>query len=166
MDQRRRNIDAVHAFYRALQAQDMNSANALLTDDVELYILGRTPLSGRWVGKHEGMAELAKRVFALIEPATWDFGRNYKIVCADDAGVVAFFLGGGRSIHGKAYDQTYLELFRFRGDRISRIYEMVDTVMIEDALLDNPLARPERNPPLPLDMSLIDGEGPPARTSS
>lgn len=161
MDQRRRNIDAVHAFYRALQAQDMARANDLLTDDVELYILGRTALSGRWIGKHEGLAELAKRVFALIEPGSWDFGRNYKIVCADDAGVVAFFLGGGRSIHAKDYKQTYLELFRFRGDKISRIYEMVDTVMIEDALLNNPLRTPETDPKFPLDMSLIDGEGPP-----
>jgi len=158
MSARQKNIDTVHIFYEALRNQDMEAANAVLTDDVELYIVGRTPVSGRWVGKDHGMVELATKVFSLIEPGTWNFGRNYKIVCADDAAVVAMFEGGGKSIHGHDYTQTYMELFNFRDQKISNIYEMIDTAMIETSLFDNPLSIPESDPVLPLNMSKIAGE--------
>ena len=47
--------------------------------------------------------------------------------------------GGGPTVNGGRYDQTYCEIFTIRDGLIIEMHNFFDTVLVEDALFSNRL---------------------------
>jgi len=128
---------------------DQEALLAIQTDDVVYNVAGRTPISGRWVGKSFLTGEAQSMVFGALDPERFRFSRRWKIMCADAERVVGFMEADGPTRSGKRYNQRYCQVFAFRDGRISEVWEFFDSCLAEEALFDNPLSRPEQEPAEP-----------------
>jgi uncharacterized protein len=147
---REENIEVVKRWFAALKNVDMETYFSLFDPDVEWRMIGNTCLSGTWRGK-EGIQDVATQLFSRFVPGECSWGETYRIVCADENGVVVLDSGGGKSILGRDYNQTYVHIFKIRNGLFYRVYEFFDTVLTESALYGNELQTPEKKPAVPLD---------------
>ena len=144
---RQRNIDLVTRYFEAMAAGDWAGVEAMYHDDIVIHMAGTTPASGRLEGKAAVVNDLvAAQVHAAMLPEEMRFARRWKVMCADDERVVVIMEGGGPTLAGDVYDQTYCEIFRFQDGRVIEMHAFFDTALAERALFDNPL-RVERGPP-------------------
>jgi uncharacterized protein len=135
----------IERFYAALEAFDVETLLDLHHEDCVVHVLGRTPVSGRFAGR-EGLAEVAAKVFEQLVPDQVRFATRWRIVAVDGDCVVAFMQGGGPTLGGVPYDQTYCQVFHLRDGRIAEMHEFLDTVVVEAALFGNHLERPQQDP--------------------
>ncbi len=147
---REENIEVVKRFYASLKNLDFDAYFGLLDPDIEFRMNGNIPLSGTWRG-HEGIGEVAKGLFELMEQGQFCWGDVYRIVCADGDGAVALSYGGGKTKLGRQYNQAYAHIFKIRKGKIYRFYEFFDTVLSESALYGNDLTIPEKKPGILID---------------
>ncbi len=137
---RQQNIDDLNRYFQAMHDGDWVTVKAMYHDDIVIHMAGTTPASGRLEGKSAVTDDLvAAQVHAALVPETMHFARRWKIMCADDERVVAIMEGGGPTLSGDVYDQTYCEIFRFEGGRIIEMHAFFDTALAERALFGNPL---------------------------
>lgn len=137
---RQQNIDDINRYFQAMHAGDWATVKAMYHDDIVIHMAGTTPASGRLEGKNAVTNDLvAAKVHAALVPETMHFARRWKVMCADDERVVAIMEGGGPTLSGDVYDQTYCEIFRFKGGRIIEMHAFFDTALAERALFGNPL---------------------------
>lgn len=145
---RQHNIDLVTRYFSAMSAGDWATVEAMYHDDIVIHMAGATPASGRLEGKAAVTDTLiAAQVHGALVPEAMHFARRWKVMCADDDRVVAIMEGGGPTLSGDVYDQTYCEIFRFQDDRLIEMHAFFDTVLAERALFGNRLAEP-RDPPV------------------
>lgn len=143
MPDRESNIALIEEYYACLKSGDFDALAALHSDDVVFNMLGSTPVSGRWEGKEQCFGPLvADLVVGKLVPGKHAFAKKWKIMCADDARVVAIMQGGGPGLNGEQYDQTYGQMFTI-GERdgeakITELHEFYDTALVELVLNDNP----------------------------
>lgn len=133
------NIAIATRFYEALADGDFDALADLHSDDVIFNLLGTTPVSGRWEGKAECFGPLvADAVVGKLDPATIQFSRQWRIMCADDERVVGLMRGGGMAKNGHEYLQTYCQIMTIKNGKIVEMHELFDTALVELALNDNP----------------------------
>lgn len=143
------NIELIHRFFSTLANQDLEGFFELFSPDIELQIIGNTPVSGRWQG-HKQFREVLGEVFAAMKPGTYSWGNDYRIVCADDDGAVTMMNGGGITNFEREYRQTYVHVSKIHGGKIVRMYEFFDTSPAQYALFGNDLKVPEKKVNHPL----------------
>ena len=137
------NIATLTAYFTAMSAGEWDTVEGLYHDDIVVHMAGSTPLSGRLEGKTAITEDLISRtVMARMDPAHMHFARRWRIMCADDERVTAIMEGGGPTVTGDRYDQTYCEIFRFQDGKIIEMHAFMDTTLVERCLFDNPLATP------------------------
>ena len=140
---RQQNIDLLNRYFTHMNRGEWEAVEAMYHDDVVVQLAGTTPASGRLEGKAMVTDELiAQQVHGALVPETMHFARRWKIMCADDERVVAIMEGGGPTLAGDVYDQTYCEIFRFKDDKVIEMHAFLDTALVERALFNNPLTEP------------------------
>lgn len=145
------NIALVETYFSAMAAGNWSAVEAMYHDDIVVHMAGSTPASGRIAGKAALTDEMiAAQVHAALVPEEMRFARRWRVMCADEGCVCVIMEGGGPTVSGDRYDQTYCEIFRFKGGRIIELYAFFDTALAERALFGNPLLKP-RSPAPPLD---------------
>lgn len=138
-DARAENVALIERYYQCLHDGDFETLAALHADDVAFNMLGSTPVSGRWEGRQECFGPLvADAVLGKLRPGEYQFGKIWRIMCADDHSVVGIMQGGGPGLNGEIYDQTYCQVFNIREGKISELHEFYDTALVELVLNDNP----------------------------
>jgi len=142
------NRAVIERFFEAQQSGDFETAMGLTHDDMVLNVIGRTPVSGRFVGRDE-IAWVGTTVFEQLIPEEQHVAAKWRIVAAEGDCVVALMQGGGPTKGGVPYDQTYCQIFQLRDGRIAEMLEFLDTVVVEAALFGNMLARPQSDPEVP-----------------
>lgn len=130
-DESRRVIEG---FYEAVAAGDMETVVAIFADDVEVEVMGQSPISGRHVGRADFLAHAMGPVIDALDPETIELAATWEIFAAEDDRVVARMTGRATSKAGKRYDNSYCQLFRVRDGRIAEMYEYLDTALLEDAI--------------------------------
>ena len=88
---------------------------------------------------------IAEKLLQKLDPDRIQFAKEWHIVAAEGERVVGLMKGGGPTVDGKSYDQTYCEIFTIREGKIVEMHNFFDTVLVEDCLFDNPLAAPEKS---------------------
>ncbi|WP_379545259.1 nuclear transport factor 2 family protein [Qipengyuania sp. DSG2-2] len=149
-DKRTANIALAEIYYQALADGDFDALAALHAEDVVFNLVGQTPVSGRWEGKAECFGPLvADMVVGKLDPATLQFSRKWKIMCADEERVVGIMIGGGMGNNGHEYLQTYCQIMTITDGLITQLHEFFDTALVELALNDNPTAKGPTQPQRP-----------------
>lgn len=148
---REENIRLLNRYFSAMSAGDWHTVEDMYHDDVVVHMAGSTPASGRLAGKATVTTGLiARQVHAALDVMKMQFAKRWKIMCADDERVVAIMEGGGPTLSGDHYDQTYCEIFRFQDGKVIEMFAFFDTALAERALFGNPLTA-ERAPLKQLD---------------
>jgi len=140
---RQENIDLLNRYFTHMAKGEWAAVDAMYHDDIVIHMAGTTPASGRLEGKAMVTDELiARQVHGALVPDKMQFARRWKIMCADADRVVAIMEGGGPTLSGDIYDQTYCEIFRFKDGKVIEMHAFLDTVLVERALFNNPLTEP------------------------
>ncbi len=148
---RTRNIELLTTYFSAMAAGEWATVEGLYHDDIVVHMAGSTPASGRLEGRAAVTDDLiAKQVMAVMDMNQMQFARRWKIMCADEERVVAIMEGGGPTVTGDRYDQTYCEIFRFADNKIIEMHAFLDTALVERCLFDNPLQTNREPPASPL----------------
>lgn len=138
---RQNNIDLLNRYFQLMHDGDHQGVEDMYHEDIVVHLAGTTPASGRLEGKAAVTDTLiAKQVHGALVPESIQFAKRWKIMCADDERVVAIMEGGGPTLAGDLYDQTYCEIFRFKDDKVIEMHAFLDTALVERALFQNPLA--------------------------
>jgi ketosteroid isomerase-like protein len=144
---REKNIRLLTRYFTAMAAGDWPTVEDMYHENVVIHMAGTTPASGRLVGKAAVTTGLiAQQVHAALDPKKMQFAKRWKIMCADEERVVAIMEGGGPTLAGDQYEQTYCEIFRFENDKVIEMFAFFDTALAERALFGNPLTH-ERGAP-------------------
>lgn len=140
---RQQNIELLDRYFTLMREGQWEAVEDMYHDDIVIHMAGTTPASGRLAGKAAVTDKLiAEQVHGALVPEGIAFARRWKIMCADDERVVAIMEGGGPTVAGDLYDQTYCEIFRFRDGKVVEMHAFFDTALAERALFHNPLAQP------------------------
>jgi ketosteroid isomerase-like protein len=140
---RQQNIDLLNQYFTLMSNGEWQAVEDMYHDDIVIHMAGTTPASGRLEGKAAVTDELiAQQVHAALVPEKMHFAKRWKIMCADDERVVAIMEGGGPTVSGDVYDQTYCEIFRFQDGKVIEMHAFFDTALAERALFGNALAVP------------------------
>ena len=147
-----RNRELITQWYTALQAGDWQTISDMHADDVVYYMVGSTPVSGKLEGKDECLGEMInKKLLGQLVPEEVRFSQKWRIMCVDDHGGVGVMQGGGPTVSGDMYYQTYCEIFRFENDKIKELHAFFDTALVERCLFGNPLQQARELPQRPFD---------------
>jgi len=141
------NRRLVERWYQALAAGDFETIFDMHHENVVYNMVGNTPVSGRIYGKQaccKGM--IGEKLLEKLVPEQIQFAKEWKIVAAEGDRVVGLMKGGGPTLDGNNYEQTYCEIFTIQGGKIMEMHNFFDTVLVEQCLFENALERPE--PPL------------------
>ena len=143
------NRAVTQQFYEALETSDVETFLAIQHDDVAYNVNGRTPVSGRFEGKAFLVEKVMPLVFGNLQMETFQFSKQWKIMCADENTVVAFMEADGLAKNGERYNQFYCHLFEFREGKIAAVWEFFDSALAQRALFSNPLTQDETPPVTP-----------------
>jgi ketosteroid isomerase-like protein len=147
-----RNRELITQWYTALQDGDWETISDMHADDVVYYMVGSTPVSGKLEGKDECLGEMInKKLLGQLVPEEVRFSQKWRIMCVDEHGGVGVMQGGGPTVSGDMYYQTYCEIFRFENDKIKELHAFFDTALVERCLFGNPLQQPRELPERPFD---------------
>ena len=147
-----RNRQLLTQWYTALQEGDWQTISDMHADDVVYYMVGTTPVSGKLEGKAECLGEMInKKLLGQLVADEVRFSQKWRIMCVDEHGGVGVMQGGGPTLSGDLYHQTYCEIFRFKDDKIQELHAFFDTALVERCLFDNPLQQAREEPQRPFD---------------
>jgi ketosteroid isomerase-like protein len=115
---------------------DMNAGNAdaylgALAEDVRYTVIGSTPFSGTREGRD---AIITQIVMPLMEKLEGFIKVTPQAIFGDGDRVCVQAKGEARTKDGKAYDNTYCFVFRFRGEHIAEVTEYMDTDLVRRVL--------------------------------
>lgn len=147
-----RNRELLTQWYTALEQGDWETIGDMHADDVVYYMVGSTPVSGKLEGKDECLGEMInKKLLGQLVPEEVRFSQKWRIMCVDDHGGVGVMEGGGPTVSGDMYYQTYCEIFRFENDKIKELHAFFDTALVERCLFGNHLQESREQPKRPFD---------------
>lgn len=112
-------------FFEALYGGELDAAFELLADDVEWWLIGNLPASGRYVGKDAIRDELLAPFAPVWEGRAQTLAIN-NVVANDDHAVLEL-TGRGTTAHGNQYENFYCYVVRTRDGLIERIRGYTDT---------------------------------------
>lgn len=124
----------VEAFYKAVAAGDTDGVVAAFAEDVEVEVMGRSPIAGRHVGREAFIADAWSQVTDELDPDTVKMADTWEIFAAEGDRVVARMTGIAATRSGKRYDNSYCHLFRIRDGRIAEMIEYLDTALLDEAI--------------------------------
>jgi ketosteroid isomerase-like protein len=125
----------VDSFYNAIKSGDNEILWSLIHDDFTLLCPTRDHiLSGMYQGKSRFFEEVLPQVFGCVEPEQIVFCNEYRILCEDEATVVALAVNKGRARSGESYDQAYLHVFKCTEGQVLTLIEGFDTALANRAL--------------------------------
>jgi ketosteroid isomerase-like protein len=152
-----RNRELLTQWYTALEQGDWETIGDMHADDVVYYMVGSTPVSGKLEGKDECLGEMInKKLLGQLVPEEVRFSQKWRIMCVDDHGGVGVMEGGGPTVSGDMYYQTYCEIFRFENDKIKELHAFFDTALVERCLFGNHLQQSREQPKRPFDFCRFD----------
>lgn len=124
------NKNVAREFIDAMAKQDVDRFCATLTRDAVIETIGSMAVSAR-----KNAAHVAKELGVLRR--VFPDGMVLKIVTitAEDNRVLCELQGLNTTIDGKRYDNRYIFLFEFTGDKISEVREYQDTALVERVLM-------------------------------
>jgi ketosteroid isomerase-like protein len=116
------DIQAVlHAAYAAIILGNFEVFSESVTDDVELNILGFTPMDGTWRGRNE-VVEAVRKNFALVSDQRPEIEG---MIAQGDSVAVLLRESGVFKSTGQAYSIRGVQWFTFADGKIKRIDEIV-----------------------------------------
>jgi|TARA_B110000908_G_C9989510_1_gene329131 ketosteroid isomerase-like protein len=146
------NRALIEQWYQALASGDWQTVTDLHADDVVYQMLGSTPVSGTLIGKEQCIGEMInKKLLGQLDTNAMAFAKKWRIMCVDDNGGVGIMQGGGPTLNGDAYDQTYCEVFTIKKGKIVELHAFFDTALVERCLFQNPLKTERESPQVPFD---------------
>lgn len=98
-----------------------------MTDDVRFTLIGSTKFSGVFKGKQELVAKLLAPLSAALEGGLTLTPDN---LIADGDYVAMQARGKSTAKNGKPYNNTYCQVFKFSGGKISEVTEYLDTELV------------------------------------
>jgi ketosteroid isomerase-like protein len=140
------NIKTIEDYYRRLSKGDFEKFISLHAEDVIFNLAGRTPVSGRFIGRAKCIEAVLKPVAKSLQPGKFKFAKKWRIMAADENRVVAIMQGGGTTKNDCSYEQTYCQIFTLSNGKILEVHEFFDTALAEAALFNNRLQREEIEP--------------------
>lgn len=123
-----KNKQIVLDFFEAGARGDMETGLSLLTDDITWTNIGTTIFSGRFSGKQAVVAGLVGPLFSRLKAG---ISSEIERVIAENEIVVAQTSGTAETHEGKAYNNTYCQVFRIRDGQIAEVTEYMDTALID-----------------------------------
>lgn len=125
----------VDSFYSAIKSGDNERLWALIHDDFTLVCPTHDHiLSGVYQGKSRFFEEVLPCVFGCVDPEEIVFCNEHRILCADEATVVALAINKGKARSGEHYDQAYLHIFKCIDGQVLTLIEGFDTALANRAL--------------------------------
>lgn len=151
----------VHAWYQGVMAAKPSDAMLQLSDDFRFSRLGKTPLSGIFVGAEAK----ARAVLDLCRDELGLDGRiaEYRVAIVDGLTVVCLASSLKVGDSDADYNQRWLHIFHVRDGKIAEIAEYLDTVELEKAVFNNELVSPRNRVG---NQFTIHSEADPERTAS
>jgi uncharacterized protein len=125
------NKGIVLSFYKAGDAGDVETAMALLSDQVSWTNIGSTDFSGTFDGKDDLAANLLGPVFSRLKAG---IKSTIDLMVAEGQYVVVQAQGAAETIDGKSYNNTYCHIFRIEGGKIDQVTEFFDTALAQKVL--------------------------------
>lgn len=127
VDQKQLESDRVHCvqlLYHAVARSAFEEMLDLTTDDFVLEVCGpaHLPMCGRWQGREEVLAALARN-FSMVDEQRPTIS---SVVAQGDIVVVMAREQGIVRATGKRYDVRWVQEFRFTDGKVSRVYEVID----------------------------------------
>jgi len=124
------NVDIVEKVNAAIGAGDGETVLSYFSDDVEFWMPGSTPFSGRLKGK-QAFAELFGRVAERLENMI-----ELKVNNLIPAGewVIVEAIGNAKTKESIPYQNTYCHIWQIQDGKITKLTEYNDTQMIMDIL--------------------------------
>ena len=121
------NKNVVRKFFEAGNAGDMDSAMALIADDVVWTDIGTTSLSGTYRGKADLGERLLGPLFGQLKAGITM--QIHRLVAEDDF-VVAQTSGTAETLEGAPYNNTYCWIIRIRDGQFAEVTEFLDTELV------------------------------------
>lgn len=122
------NKQIVRAFCEAGNRGDMETALALLADDIVWTNIGTTALSGTFRGKAALQEKLLGPLFGRLQ--TGIRMEVLRLVTEDDI-VVAETRGQAATTDGKPYNNSYCWIVRIRDGQFAEVTEYLDTALLD-----------------------------------
>ena len=107
---------------------DMEGAFALFADDAVWSNIGSTRFSGDFAGKDAILGGLIGPLFEQLEGG---IRSDLEAVVADGERVVVLSQGNAMTRTGKAYNNTYAQVFTVRDGKIIKVREYMDTALVD-----------------------------------
>lgn len=145
---RRKSIEICERWLDAVLKNDRDAYIELHSPGLVANIVGRTPYSGRWLGR-SAYLDLDFDLHAdLYSEGQREIGRFYRIACADETGFCVMFQGRSKTKSGRDYNQTYCLVAQLLGDQITESFIWLDTALSEEVIFDNPFVYPRKPSPV------------------
>jgi uncharacterized protein len=125
--------DSVRRFLDAMAANDVEALRALLTDDAKWWVPPSVAVVARPLVGIDHVAQLAGgEITRAFRPGT----TTWRIVHMTAEGDRVAILMDRCSVtaHGNPYENQYHWLFRFVGNRVAEVWEIMDTALAQVAL--------------------------------
>ena len=106
----------------AFSKGNLDFATVYLADDIKWNILGETPIMGK-----EEVLEVSKMSLLQSFPVI-----TIKSVIAESNYVVIESIGTAKTKTGKAYNQSYCDIFKFENEQLKEITTYLDTALSRD----------------------------------
>lgn len=137
------NRRLIERYYTAAQEGDRDTLFDLHAEDVVINRVGRTPISGRTESRDRNFSHNMRAVFNALLPEETHLAVQWRIFAVDDGCVAGSMISRCLARNGRRYDQTHIQLFTIREGKIAEVHEAFDTALVESALFNNDLERPE-----------------------
>jgi ketosteroid isomerase-like protein len=98
-----------------------------MADDVRFTLIGMTKYSGTFNGKKELIAKVLKPLMDLLEG---DLILTLDNLIAEGDYVATQVRGKSTTKSGKAYNNTYAQVFRIAGGKVQEVTEYLDTELV------------------------------------
>lgn len=126
-----KHAETVRKIYRDFAAGDAAAILAVFADDVEFRLAEGHPYrgtGGAWIGKDA----IATKFFAVAGPEWdgWQIGIDATIEAADAVVVEGRYTGRYKPT-GRQMDVQVCHVWRFRGERVARFHQYVDTAALQ-----------------------------------
>jgi ketosteroid isomerase-like protein len=148
-EQTERSKKVVNDWYTALQQGDMEGVIGALDENVVVNILGSSAVSGRHEGRNAFVGNAIGPIFAALDPKSIEFAKRWRIFAAEGEHVAVLMAGFAAAKNGSRYDNHYCHLHTVRDGKIVELWEFLDTVLVEEAIFDNPLQSARATPAAP-----------------
>ena len=116
--------------FNGLAAGDGRAFQAALSED----IVWRVPGSSGWSGEYRGVADIRERLLVPLRARLGTIRSIADRIVVDGDHAAVEFHGDNQTVGGQRYDNRYVFMFRFAGDRIVEINEYMDTALAERVL--------------------------------